>query len=305
MALPKSADFILKDIDFIPFKGSLPNFSAGFFKEGRIIPQSLLTRQESRRTWSSRVPVYVRPGKRVNGEYLFGGYLFAHYGHFLLESLSRIRGMLRYEGLPTVFFSHTKQFPCWQNAIFGILGPTNKIILAHEPMQFECVVFTEPECILHYHIADAMMDTMGRYVCRGDASGKNVWLSRRQCPGGGLTNEAVIEDALSRRGWEIYHPQDHSVAQQVEVLAGARNVAGLDGSAFYTLLLARTVASNVLVISRRGFIPALLTRVLEYKKIRHQLHIPKVVHVGERGANARFEAQDPEGIIRFVLDAAL
>lgn len=296
---------ILHDVDLMPFQGSMPQFAAGFFKDGRCIKQSLLTRHFPDRVWVNRIPRYVRPQKRIKGEFVFGGHLFPHYGHFLFESLARITALRALGGLPAIFFAKNDYFAPWQNDILGILQCDSRLIIPHEPLTFECVVFAQPQCVLHEYISDLQIEALARYDCVAGPSGENIWLSRGRHPGGGLVNEPEIEATLERRGWRIFHPQEHSVAAQIETIAGARNVAGLDGSAFYTTLLARRVTSNLIVISRRGFIPTLIKRTFAHRRFNHHLFVPEIVHVAERGANALFRAVNPREILEAIAAAAV
>ena len=58
------------------------------------------------------------------------------------------------------------------------------------------------------------------------------------------------EERLAAAGWTVVHPERMSVAEQVQVLASAVHVAGIEGSAFHTLLLLRGFSGTVDVLTR-------------------------------------------------------
>lgn len=64
----------------------------------------------------------------IDEEVIFGGYIFHHFGHFLLETLSRIQAIEKFSGT-VVFASPTPTLAKYQLAIFKILGVKNIKVL--------------------------------------------------------------------------------------------------------------------------------------------------------------------------------
>lgn len=78
--------------------------------------------------------------------------------------------------------------------------------------------------------------------------GNRLYLSRSRLPAGTrrIRDEAGLEEELERLGWRVVHPQELSVAEQLECLAAAETVAGCVGSALHLLM-----AFGELVAGRR------------------------------------------------------
>lgn len=292
-------EFVLGNVVFVPARGHMGGFSGGAFSDGSFLRTSLLVRtfDDGARVWTSRAAVYAPPVGRARGDFIFGGYLFHHFGHFLLESLSRLALIRRHPGVPVVFLTPRRCFLRWQDEIFGLLGCGNRLVLVGEPTEFERVLFGPPQCVLHAHVARAHVEALAAYEPAPGSSGRDVWLSRTRAGGGGLDNESELEAALAAEGWDIVHPQEHPVAEQIEIVSRARNVAGLDGSAFYTAILSRRVDANLIVVSRRRFIPEIMRRLFDCKGLTPRYLVPEVAYVGGRKAEAVFHLADVAGVL--------
>ncbi|MCD7984818.1 MAG: glycosyltransferase, partial [Desulfovibrio sp.] len=115
------------DALLMPFEGSMDEFASGVFVNGRSLPDTLLYR--------GRAAVPRRPQARLKGPCIFGGYMFAHYGHFLLESLSRYYAIARCKPWPLLFMSPNPNLRRWQKEAFKNLGLTNRIQYIRVPTQ--------------------------------------------------------------------------------------------------------------------------------------------------------------------------
>ncbi len=77
--------------------------------------------------------VYPRAPKEsmriAKGRYIFAGYLFAHYGHCLLDSLSRLWLIKRYRKLPLVWLDveNTNNINDMHYELFELLGIHNEM----------------------------------------------------------------------------------------------------------------------------------------------------------------------------------
>jgi capsular polysaccharide biosynthesis protein len=86
----------------------------------------------------------------------------------------------------------------------------------------------------------------------GDAPQDHLWLSRsRRAPISGLDEEVELEHRLAAEGWTIVHPEDLSVRQQIDLLAGAVHVSGLEGSAFHSLALLDGCTARIDLFTRQ------------------------------------------------------
>lgn len=188
---------------------------------------------------------------------VFGGFLYDHYGHFLLESLGRLWFEGAGRGHPIVWIAATGgTWRPWMDELADMVGiGPDRVVLDTEDgalavdsllvgdQGFEVNRYMHPWFVDRLAVVPAVRPTPGE--------GTHVWLSRSALGEiGGVDEEGAIEQRLAGAGWTIVHPEQMSVAEQVRVLASAAHVAGIEGSAFHTLLLLRGFAGTVDVLTR-------------------------------------------------------
>ena len=294
----RHAPFTLPQVDVIPAHGTMEAPCSGAFVKQSYVKQSGLVRVYDRKIVTNRPAPYAEPEIFLNEHFLFGGYLFPHYGHFLLESLSRLASIQDTTETPLLFFARNTYFARWQHDILALLGCKAPLYVPERPVRVAKLTFFEPECVVDHSISDRQLARLGVVDPLPDNLRRTIWVSRANCSGGGLVNEQEIEQQLAKGGWEIYHPEAHSIAHQIQTLANASFVAGLDGSAFYTMLLARRVRARFAIVSRRGFFPVLLQNIFAKKAIPAEWILPKLSYVTGKGAEAVFRAHDADEIVR-------
>lgn len=65
-----------------------------------------------------------------------------------------------------------------------------------------------------------------------------------------IAGEAALEQELMRAGWQVIHPETLSFGEQLARLSQASHVAGIEGSAFHTLMFAPAAKTRVLILRR-------------------------------------------------------
>lgn len=258
----KKKIMLIRNAHIMPFQGTMDRFMSGVFQNGVCLEESLIRKRASPSS-------IMEPTKKLAGAYLYGGYLFGHFGHFCLESLSRAYAFRQSALLPILFVSPNNTIATWQRYIFKFLGFSNELILLDEPVEVEQLVFSvdgctiEPPCIIDEQLAALAVRSFAADAPCAD----KVWLSRSATTGGGLENEIEIEAALEQIGWTIVHPEKYPIAEQVRVIASARHVAGIDGSAFYSALFAKKINGHFTLFSRFRGVPPMLRHALSCKNI--------------------------------------
>jgi len=176
----------------------------------------------------------------------FGGYFFPNFGHFLLESLSRLLSAeVADSSDPIVFLSskpHKRLYRPYQNILTQIGIAPERVILVNAPLS-----------VGELRGQDAAYEFKGRVYpdayrrvqepTNERVKGKIVYLSRAQyAPKLGTDMRwAKDEDALERRlatefDAEIVYPETLAFAEQIAKFARADFVVGCEGSAFYTAM---------------------------------------------------------------------
>jgi hypothetical protein len=189
-------------------------------------------------------------------EVIYGGPLYFHFGHFLLESLSRAWYAHEHPDVPFAWAgAHTWQqakLRRWQSEILDVLMIENPTRIIADPTRFEQLHV--PDVGYRY---DDWLDPehaafLGRYEGPAQLRGRRLWLSRSRIEGTvrDLNSEST-ERRLAHAGWTIAYPETLSIREQLDHLARAETVAGEEGSAFHALILLKDVSSKKFHIFRR------------------------------------------------------
>jgi capsular polysaccharide biosynthesis protein len=194
------------------------------------------------------------------GLYYFAGAAFGHFGHFLLEGLSRwwclallpepVRAQLRF-----VLYDD-RPLDSWQLQILECLGVSaDRLLYLREPMRFEHMIVPSMAYHLHRGAAAAQSETWERIGCafdRGEGP-ERVYLSRsRYRRNRNLLDELEVELRFQARGFTVLHPQELDIAEQIASIRHARLIAGSAGSAMYLSAFIRPGARK-LIVSPRNF----------------------------------------------------
>jgi capsular polysaccharide biosynthesis protein len=191
------------------------------------------------------------------GTYIFAGYLIGEYGHFLLESLARLWYIKKHPEIPIIWIRYVqgqRYFKPWQEEIFSLLNIRNKQIIIEKPSFVEKIIVPEPGCILWNYFAIEQAKALSVSIIEELKPGKKIWLSRSQFKNSSflIYNEEQLENTLESQGWLIFHPQEHSVIEQIKMLASAEQIAGFQGSAFHTLVfLPQNPKTRIQILARR------------------------------------------------------
>lgn len=190
-------------------------------------------------------------------EAIYGGPLYVHYGHFLLESLARAWYAHQHPEVPFVWAgAHTWQgfelLP-WQAELLDILEITNPTRIIADPVRFERLYVPD----IGYRYEDKFHPEhaafLGRYEGPSQIPGHRLWLSRSKVQSNARDlNSAATERRLAYAGWTVARPEVLSVRQQLDHLARASIVAGEEGSAFHSVILLKNIAAKKFHVFRRS-----------------------------------------------------
>lgn len=184
-------------------------------------------------------------------EAIFGGYIAHHYGHFLLESLSRLWGF-RDSDLP-VIWAAGRQFTDWELDLFDLLGiDRRRLVVLRAPVRFARLHVPTPGFIIRRNFHTRQRDALA--VTPAAPGPARVYLSRNGFQSRLFTasGECAVEDILADKGWQIVRPETLSIRDQVALLANAGTVAGIEGSAFHTVMLCARPQARLIVLRREN-----------------------------------------------------
>jgi Glycosyltransferase 61 len=231
------------------------------YSDGSYCPEAALWRKYRPITTEPEPPKKIK--QSLEGRWLWGGVLWAHFGHFLVESSSRlwalpsveddIQGILFIPKRPKVG-SEVRGFHRDFLALFGTDLP---IHVAAQPTGVEELVvpgqgfglgkITEGTRRFRRSVHD-------RFASDIPAEGaEKIYISRSKLGlgKGGLLGEEQLETLLEAEGYEIFHPQEHSLSDQIARYKAARQVIAADGSALHLFAMVGRPDQEVAMILRR------------------------------------------------------
>ncbi len=234
---------------------------------GRLVPESVTWRDGRPFSLPPRVPAEDEIETR-SGRVMFGGLMFGHFGHFLVESTARLWAYQRLQDrIDAIAFvpkvqrriDHVLDIYTPFLRLLGIEAP---ILNLPEPVRFDHVevpqqgfgMFGMIEGLAEYR--DFMRSRLGARI--GDDGAKKLYVSRSALPRqrGGLLGEELIEQYLAAEGYEIFHPQLHDFETQLAAYRSADFIVSPDGSPLHMAALVVKPGTKVAVIARRPAVAA-------------------------------------------------
>jgi hypothetical protein len=271
LSLNKITDVVM--LPAVPVPDTAEGFLVGTYSlDGHLIPGFEFRRPKS----IAKSPPFQRARSRLRGSYLYGGLLIEHFGHFLIESLSRTWALTAHKQLPVVWQCFPKpKLVKWQIEIFKILGIDHRHFrLISRPSKVDTVILPDAGFILNDFVHPDQAEALAAFPFRAPLSGKRIWLSKSKLPPdkGKVLNEEEIEARLLARGWSILHPERVSVSEQLGILSDAETVAGFAGSAFHLLVLGKEVQTKVRIVRRYANpLPATFEIVARAKRLDQRI----------------------------------
>ncbi|MEE3703903.1 glycosyltransferase family 61 protein, partial [Pasteurella multocida] len=80
---------------------------------------------------------------------------------------------------------------------------------------------------------------VGRVEPSAQIAGKRLFISRSGLDASSSEHEVQLDQLVSRFGFSIFRPEQHTVREQLDEMSSAEVVLGMEGSAFHTPLLLR------------------------------------------------------------------
>lgn len=217
----------------------------GVWSEGRLCPEAMLYRwgKPYRGHRGTAVPADPSP---LAGRHLWGGMIFFHFGHFLAESLPRLWAASD-SGAASILFTpknlrgkRASELVGFQKQIMASLGIKIPVRILYEPVRVEELIIPGQGFGLGA-LAPGTPEfrSFARRMDPGPSpapdGARKLYISRSALPKktGSILAEAGLERMLQSQGFEIYHPQQHSIAHQLRRFRDTTHFLGPDGSAFH------------------------------------------------------------------------
>ncbi len=206
------------------------------------------------------------------GTWLWGGVLWMHFGHFLVESTARLWALDHLgKDIDGILFIPKRprngdEVKTFQRDFVALMGVDVPVACAAAPEQVERLIVPGQGFGLGSMISgtDAFRQAFARHFAQDvTAEGsEKLYISRSKLPAGrgNLIGEAELEAKLSAEGYTIYHPEKHDIRHQIATYKAAKKVIAAEGSALHMLAMVAGAETDVAMIVRR---PSGATRNLE------------------------------------------
>ncbi|MGR3617149.1 MAG: glycosyltransferase 61 family protein [Paracoccaceae bacterium] len=244
-----------------PVESSFVQEAGVLYPDGRYCPEGALWRKFRPLTIEPPMPDDI--GQQIEGRWLWGGVLWAHFGHFLVESAARIWGLAHLDQpVDGILFIPKRprvgdEVRGFHREYMGLMQSGLPIRVAAQPTQVEELVVPgqgfglgvitagtqKYRAAVHSHFAKDV---------KPDGPDK-IYLSRSKLGlgKGGLLGEEKMEAYLEQEGYEIFHPQDHSLTVQLARYKAAKQVIAADGSAVHLFAMVGRKDQPLAMILRR------------------------------------------------------
>ena len=194
---------------------------------------------------------------------IYLGHAFTHFGHFVVETIPSLYWTRHVGGdVPLLFhsFDHEGKNVFTETShgaeCLSLLGiAPGRLVIADSDVEVEELLLPpRPYDIKRgprYDFRD-IYRILREAARQSQPHGPRIYLSRRRLNRRmqRLSNEAAVERRLERRGFVILHPQQMSFSDQINAVATADIVAGIDGSALHLSAFMRA-GSHMLVMATR------------------------------------------------------
>lgn len=225
--------------------GTAPALSALLYRHRRPVPPDLSALPER--------PV------RHPGLFIFGGVAGPQFGHLLTQSIGRLWAASLHPEAPILFLAETlgmEQLPGAFVAFLRSLGVRNELRLVTSSMECETLLIPGELCNLESRPClrpefKQWLTTVIRYP---DTSGQgDLYVSRSGLDPsmGQYLQEATLEAALQANGYRVFHPETHTIEEQIATYRAARRVIFADGSAMHLWSFVAHPGQRSAVILRR------------------------------------------------------
>lgn len=250
--------------------GRIISIDAGVYQSGYLLNAAMLSRANG---YIQSGPYHLElTAEQHYNTAIYGGFLVDHYGHFLLEGLSRLWALSKIDA-PIIFqtpsgLSKVTALPKYMQEIFDILGVTSKILLIDRPVSVETLYIPDATNTLDGFISYEFIESVTIRSDEADLQKNDlIYLSCSKLSSGVISDETNFEDILKDNGFKIIHPETLSVKEQIHLISNSKILIGFVGSAFHTMVLCKNLPEKVVYLQRMKDLNA------NFKEIDRQLGV--------------------------------
>ena len=224
-------------------------YSGAYNESAVLIPEFIHIKRSQKLTISDYAVI-----KNTNFQNTFkfdtiywGGYLFSHYGHFLMESLTRYYA-IKESNIKILYFTASNVVPSFVLEIFKILNIENRIVFVdfNSLVKIDKFYIAEASYRISDYYTQDFFDSLQVYdTSNSKYLQKKIWISRSTLKKRYILGEKKLEEILTKKGWMIVHPELLCIEEQLSIFTSADHISGFIGSAFHSILLVKNVTAKL------------------------------------------------------------
>lgn len=201
--------------------------------------------------------------ERLEGKWMFGGLFYGHFGHFLVESSTRLWALDALDDLRGIVFYPKQQLHHERRQYRHMLPTLHALGLKHlqirvpqKPVIIDELATPPPGFGMGEMMEGRpeyrkwMRENLGRDIAPDGPA--DIYVSRARLPSkrGSVMFEDRIEALMEKAGYTIFHPQDETVETQLATWKAARRIVALDGSALHLAAMVVSPEARVAILNR-------------------------------------------------------
>ena len=229
------------------------------FDAGHSI-QKLSTSFDTQKIFNQSIP-------EIEDAVVFGGILFNHFGHFLLDSLARLWAYKFVEKLnPYIFFyapwgkpNYLEKNNYVNQILTGFGIPHEKIVFIDRLIKFKKIIVPHQKYGSDYteNPDSIFLDFVRDFKIKNDLpkefeKADKIYVSRSKMPitSGRIIAESLFEEYLISNGYKILYPERYNLFQQLTIYNNAKKIIFCSGSALHACILLPNLSADVAIIAR-------------------------------------------------------
>lgn len=214
--------------------------------DGNFVPLSAMYGENGIQSMGMSYTFDKNQCRKLSGEYVYLGFFIKHWGHFIIDSSTRLYFAIRNPNLKCFFILRKDlgidPFPPQIERALILAEIRDRIIFINEPTQIEKIIIPEQSYVSQSYYSSEYLDTfnlMSRNVKpSNEIPYKKVFFSRsnfnkyRKCE---IGNE-IIDELFSNDEYKIVYPESASLDNQIFYLNCCDEWGTISGSLVHNLM---------------------------------------------------------------------
>lgn len=252
---------------------------------GELISSAVHKKPVANPHWQFQIgQAYSDPEIIFNDCAYYGGVFYSnHFGHFLLESLSRLwfYNSIKDSGYKIFFYrvslERENNLASWIIEILSLLNISDSdILFIDKNICFKEIIIPRQLPMLRLSPELSSMSSVIKANIsqhQSPVEANKIYISRSNFNilKGRFAGESVLEQILEEQGFLIFHPQEYSVKDQLSLYLQAETLIFAEGSAAHLCILLASIDANVIIINRRAGYKTFLNQFNDFNVTCHSV----------------------------------